>query len=111
MNLPTIGDDVVMRAILAARMMELAGRARLIVLDDAERARHAQMHQEHVTGAEVRQKVFGAAAEAGHGLAGKPRHKVPLERKTQVFAPDFHFHDPGSLHHRLQAAADGLDFG
>ena len=69
------------------------------------------MHQEHVTGGEVRHQVFGAAAETGHGLARQPRDKVPLERKPQVFAPDFHFHDPGSLHDRLQAAADGLDFG
>ena len=69
------------------------------------------MHQEHVTGGKVRHQVFGAAAKTGHGLARQPRDKIALERKAQVFAPDFHFHNPEPLHHRLQAAADGLDFG
>ena len=41
----------------------------------------------------------------------QPRDKILLERKPQVFAPGFHFHDPGALHDGLQAAADGLDFG
>jgi hypothetical protein len=69
------------------------------------------MHQEHVARGEVGQKVFGSPAETGHGLARQPLDKIPLERKTQVFAPDFHFHNPKPLHDRLQAAADSLDFG
>ena len=92
-------------------MVEFARGFLFVVLNDAERARHAQMHQQDVSGGKVRQKVFGAAAEARHRLSRQPRRKIPLERKAQVFAPDFHFGDPPSLHDRLQAAADGLDFG
>ena len=51
------------------------------------------MHQQHVAGAKVGHQIFGAAAEAGHGLALQPRDKVLLEWKPQVFAPDFGFHD------------------
>ena len=47
------------------------------------------MHQQHVAGAEIRQQIFGAAAEAGHGLALQPRDKILLERKPQILAPGF----------------------
>ena len=69
------------------------------------------MHQQHVAGGEIRHQIFGAAAETGHGLALQPRDKILLERKPQILAPGFGLHDLRSLHGRLQAAADGLDFG
>ena len=102
---------MVMRAILNSGMMEFARGFLFVVLDHAERARHAQMHQQDVAGGKVRQKVFGAATKARHRLSGQSGREIPLERKAQVFAPDFHFRDPASLHDRLQAAADCLDFG
>src|SRR5260370_28755171 len=102
---------MIMRAILIARMMKFARGVLFIVLDDAERARHAQMHQEHVARGQIGQQVFGAAAETRHGLARKPPDKILLEGKPQVFAPDFGLYNSRSLHDRLQAAADGLDFG
>ena len=102
---------MIMRAILNSGVVEFPGDCLLVVLDDAERARHAQMHQQDVSGGKVRQKVFSAATEAGHRLSRQACGKIPLERKAQVFAPDFHLGDPPSLHDRLQAAADGLDFG
>ena len=61
--------------------------------------------------AKIGHQIFGAAAETGHGLALQPRDKVFLKRKPQILAPGFRFHDLRSLHGRLQAAADGLDFG
>ena len=100
-----------MGAVLAPGMVKLARRFLVRVLEDAERTGHAQMHQEHVAGGEIGHQVFGAAAETGHGLAFETRDEVLLERKPQVFAPDFGLHNPRALHGRLQAAADGLDFG
>ena len=37
--------------------------------------------------AEIGQHIFGAAAEAGHGLAVEPRQKILLQRKPQILAP------------------------
>ena len=69
------------------------------------------MHQQHVAGGEIRHQIFGAAAEAGHGLALQPRDKVLLKGKPQILAPGFRLEDFRPLHDGLQAAADGLDFG
>ncbi len=102
---------MVMRAISAARMVKFARLLLILILDNAKRARHAQMHQEHLARGKIRQQVFGATAETGHGLTLEPRDKILLERKPQVLAPGVRFHNLGSLHHGLQAAADGLDFG
>ena len=103
---------MVMRAILAARMVELARRcsasSSLTTRNEPDMPRCIRSTSPE---AKVGHQVFGAAAETGHGLAGQPRDEIPLERKPQVFAPDFRFHDPRPLHDRLQAAADGLDFG
>jgi hypothetical protein len=69
------------------------------------------MHQQHIARGKIGHQILGAAAQPGDGLAGQPRHKISLERKPQVFAADFRLHDLRSLHNRLQATADGLDFG
>ena len=45
------------------------------------------------------------------GLAGQSCDKILLERKPQILAPGLRFRDLEPLHDRLQAAADGLDFG
>src|SRR5207253_10246059 len=57
---------MVMRAISAARMVKFARRLLILILDNAKRARHAQMHQEHLARGKIRQQVFGAAAETSH---------------------------------------------
>ena len=105
-----------MGAVLAARMVELAGRVagftfRHLAFKHPERTGHAQMHQEHVAGGEIRHQIFGATAEAGDDLAFQPRDKVFLKRKPQILAPGFGFQDFRPLHGGLQAAADGLNFG
>ena len=69
------------------------------------------MHQQHVAGDEVGHQVFGAAAEPGHGLALQAGGKILLKGKAQIFAPGLGLDDFRPLHDRLQAAADGLDFG
>src|ERR1700716_3863551 len=102
---------MIVRAILSSRVVECARRVLFSVLDDAERARHAQMHQEYVARGKIGQQVFGATAETRHDLTLEPRDKILLERKPQVFSPGLGFYNLRSLHDRLQAAADGLDFG
>src|SRR6266436_2059450 len=69
------------------------------------------MHQEYVARRKVGHQIFGATAEPGDGLPLQARHKVLLKRKPQVLAAGFRFQNSRSLHDRLQAAADGLDFG
>src|SRR6185312_3591909 len=102
---------MVMGLVLLARVVKVAGRLLLARLPDAERAGHAQMHQQHVARGEIGQEVFGPPAEPGHGLALQAGGKILLKRKSQVPAAGFGLDDLGALHHRLQAAADGLDFG
>ena len=101
---------MIVGAIFSSRMVKLARRMAVIIVNDAERSGHAEMHQEHVAGGEVGHQIFGASAQTGHGLTLQPRDKILLERKPQVLAPDFGLHDFGTFHGRLQAAANGLDF-
>src|SRR5579883_2342402 len=101
---------MVMRLVLVARMVKLARRALPARFADPKRARHAEMHQQHVAGGEAGQQIFGAAAEAGDGLAVQASRKILLKGKAQVPAAGFRLDDPGALHDRLQAAPDGLDF-
>jgi hypothetical protein len=105
-----VKHHVIVRAILAARMVELARRAVAAAFEHPERAGHAKMHQQHVTGGKIGHQIFGAAAEAGHGLALQPRGKILLKGKPQILPPGFGFEDFRPLHGGLQAATDGLNF-
>ena len=69
------------------------------------------MHQQHVARGKVRHQILGATAEAGHGLPLQARDKVLLEGKPQILASGFRLDDFRPFHGRLQAAANGLDFG
>src|SRR5690242_3917568 len=100
---------MIVGAILVSRMMESTGFL-FVIIEDAKRSGHAEMHQQHVAGAKIGKKIFGAAAEAIHGLALEPGHKILLKRESEVFAPDFGFHKYRSLHGALQPTADRLDF-
>ena len=82
-----------MGAVFAARRVKLPRRLFAAGLNDAKRAGHPQMHQQHVAGGEVGHQIFGAAAETGHGLAFEPRDKVFLKGKPQILAPGFRFED------------------
>ncbi len=55
--------DVVVGAGLAARMMELAGSLVARLVRDAERAGHAEMHDQHLAVVELGQEILGPAAE------------------------------------------------
>ncbi len=63
-----------------ACMVERARHRSGIVVAHAERAGHAEMHQQHVPGSKVRRQVFGAAADARNGLAFQPLGEVARQR-------------------------------
>ncbi len=71
---------VVMRRGRGACTMELARHPAGIVVAHAERAGHAEMHQQHVPGSKVRRQVFGAAANTRNGLAFQPLREVAGQR-------------------------------
>jgi hypothetical protein len=92
-------------------MVEGAGRYRLILVADAERAGHAEVHEQNVTGGEVDREIFRAAADAEHGLALDPPREVLRQRTPQVRPAGIELDDAGALHHRLEAAPHGFDLG
>ena len=106
-----VEHDVVMGRSRRSRVMERAGRPVLVAVADAERAGHAEMHQQHVAGGEVRGEVLGAAADPGHGRAFDPSREVLRQRAAQVRPARLHLDDAGAFHHRLQSAPHGFDLG
>ncbi len=48
-----------------------------LLAQHAERARHAEMHQQHVAGGQIGEQIFGAAAEPADGLALQALRRNP----------------------------------
>ena len=101
-------DNVIVCGRPRASMVE---RARRVPCVDAERSRHAEMHQQHVAALHVGHQVLRTAAKAAHHFALQARDKILLERKSQAVATGLDARDPLPLHHRLQAAPDGFNLG
>ena len=97
---------------VAARIVvEPAGPGGPLRLMDQEPAGHAQMHQqEYVAFRQVREDVFGPAANRGDALAGQALGEAFGERKTQVRAIDLNPGEMRALHDAGQAARHGFDF-
>ena len=106
-----VEHHVVVRGKLAALVVEVARRRGVALVQHVERARHAEMHQQHLAGRDIRQQVFGAPADAADGLALEPVGEVLRKRKAQVRPARLDAHEARALHHGLQAAAHGFDFG
>jgi hypothetical protein len=106
-----VEHHVVVRRELAARMVEIAGRCGVALVQHMERARHAEMHQQHLAGRDIRQQIFRAPADAADGLTLEPVGEILRERKAQVRPARLDAHETRALHHRLQAAAHGFDLG
>jgi hypothetical protein len=103
---------MIVAVILRARLMEHAGAQRGVAIGfDAERSRHAQMRDQRHAVVEIRNQIFGPAAHRGDPPAFKPRGEVHRKGKPQIRAPLFDPRDHRAFHHRLQSAANGLDFG
>ena len=69
------------------------------------------MHQQHLAGGQIRQQILGAPVQAFDGRALEPLVEILRKRKAQVRPALLDPHEARALHHGLQAAAHGLDFG
>ena len=85
--------------------------ARLRLVPDAHRARHAEVHQQHVAGGKIGEQVFGAAAEALDGLAGEPLLEVLGDRPAQAAVAHLDLFEARALHGGGEPQADGFDLG
>ena len=69
------------------------------------------MQDHRLAGREVGEQVFRPPPEAQHAGAGQPFGQTRRKGAAQVGAAHLGAGDHMTLHHRLKAAADGLDFG
>ena len=106
-----VEHHMIVRGELAARVMEFAGALLVTAVQNAERARHAEMHQQHLAGRQIRQQILRAPVQAFDGRALEPLVEVLRKRKAQVRPALLDPHEARTLHHGLQAAAHGFDFG
>ena len=104
-------DDVVVGRLFVARVMEFADRVLCAVSRDAEGARHAEMHDEHVAGRKIGKEVFRAAAKASDGLILEPRREVLREGKAQVGAARLDFPEARALHDGREPPANRFNLG
>ena len=102
---------MIVRRELAALVMEVARRRGIALVQHVERARHAEMHQQHLAGGDVGQQIFGAPPDPADGLALQPVGEILREREAQVRPARLDPHETRAFHHGLQAAAHGFDFG
>src|SRR5271155_2836927 len=56
------------------------------------------MHDEDVTGGQIGEQIFGAAADAGDAGAGQPFCKILWQRPAQIAATDFDFGETLPVH-------------
>ena len=106
-----VEHHMIVRRELAARVMEFAGALLVAAVQHAERARHAEMHQQHLAGRQVREQILGAPVQALDARALEPLVEVLRKRKAQIRPALLDPHEARALHHGLQAAAHGFDFG
>ena len=78
---------------------------------DAHAPGHAQMDHQGLAAVQRRQQIFGAAAQAHDFSPSQPFGKAGRKRDTQIAAPDDGLCDHMAFERRLQAQADGFDFG
>ena len=102
---------MVVRRELAANMMEFAGATLVAPVHHAKRARHAEVHQQHLARGEIGEQIFRTPPESFHGRALEPLVEVLRKRKAQIRPALLDPHEPRAFHHRLQAAAHCFDFG
>jgi hypothetical protein len=102
---------MVVRRVLRALVVERARRVRARRRLDAERARHAEMADQHRAGVEMRSEILRPAGEGGDASAFEAFAEAIGQREAQVRPPCLGAHDPRAFEHRLQPAPHGLDLG
>ena len=90
-------------AIIAAEMFVLAEK-------NVKRARHAEVHEQHVAGGKIDQEIFGAPAEPGHQLACQAVGEIFCQRPAQIAAANLNPRDAFARHRLFKAAADRFHF-
>ena len=85
--------------------------ARLGVRADAERARHAEMHHQHLARRQIGQQIFRPPAEALDRLPGQALFEVLGNRPAQAAVAHLDLGQARAFHGGRQAAPHGLDFG
>ena len=89
----------------------IAAFLRAGVAVDAHRARHPQVHHQRLAGRELCQQELAAAPQRPDGAPLEPAGEVVGKRPSQSVAAKDHAAEARTLHDRLQAAANGFDFG
>ena len=73
-----VEHDVVVREVLASARDDTApGVCSLLAAQHAERARHAEMHQQHVAGGEIGEQILGAPAEPARRSGPRAARRNP----------------------------------
>ena len=94
---------VVVGDVLGALVIIGARRVLALTLENMERARHAEMHHQHVAGRQIGEQIFGPPAHAGHGCAFEALGEILRQRPAQVAAMHLDLGEARALHRRLAA--------
>ena len=99
-------DDVIVRVVTILAWHRFIP----VSMPDTKRTGHTEVHQEHVAGPKLSQKVFRAAPDTSHGLPFETMDEIRRERVAQVRAPQNDVPNAGARHRALQAPALVLNF-
>ena len=91
--------------------MQRAGGMFRGAVEHPERARHAQMHDQHLARGEIGEQIFGAAAKRFDARPDQPPREIRRQRPAQVLAVGLNRQEGGALHRRGKAPPDRFDLG
>ena len=100
-------DDMIVRRVLRARMMECARRRRV----DAKRSRHAQVHDEHARVVEIRDEIFRPSRQGFHPPPFETAREILRKGKAEIGAALLDADETPAAHGWFEAPAHGFDFG
>ena len=106
-----VKHHVVVRDGLCFLVMVSGDLALAAIAADAERARHAEMHHQHVARRQIGQQIFRAPPEPFDGLTFQALFEALRDRPAQAAMTHLDFLDCRAFHGRRQAATHGFDFG
>ena len=104
-------DNVIVGRVPRPFVVIAAERVFAAAAKNVQRARHAKVHDEHVAGLKIDEKIFRPPADGGHVLAFEPPREILWQRPTQIAAVHLDLGVTRAFHHWLETAAHRLDFG
>ena len=93
-----------------ALVVEAFWRRTLGIDLDAERSRHAEVHDQDIARRELGQQILSTAAKRLHRLALEARGKFPRQSNSQIRTAHQNPLEARPFHDRLQRAAHRFDF-